>query len=64
MLLGIAAAAVDAVPRWASAGLALAGPLIGVAGFIIGQAQTLGSVLMVASGVGIALAVRREPAVG
>lgn len=63
VLLGIAAAAVETLPRWAAAGLALAGPLIGIAGFIIGQAQTLGSVLMVASGVGIALAVRRELAV-
>lgn len=63
VLLGIAAAAVETLPRWATAGLALAGPLIGIAGFIIGQAQTVGSVLMVASGVGIALAVRRELAV-
>jgi hypothetical protein len=63
VLLGIAAAAVETLPRWASAALALAGPLIGIAGFIIGQAQTLGSALMVASGVGIALAVRRELAV-
>lgn len=63
VLLGISAAAVEALPRWAAAGLASAGPLIGVAGFIIGQAQTLGSLTMVASGVGIALAVRREPAV-
>ncbi len=63
VLLGISAAAVETLPRWAAAGLALAGPLIGIAGFIIGQAQTLGSVLMVASGAGIALAVRRELAV-
>jgi hypothetical protein len=63
VLLGIAAAAVETLPRWASAALALAGPLIGIAGFIIGQAQTLGSALMVASGAGIALAVQRELAV-
>jgi hypothetical protein len=54
VLLGIASVASDRIPRWAGAAIALGGPLIGVVGLVIGQAQTLGSVLMIAGGFGVA----------
>ena len=60
ILLGIASVASDRIPRWAGAAIALAGPLIGVVGLIIGQAQTVGSILMIAGGFGVARGVRSD----
>lgn len=60
VLMGLAAASDDRIPRWAAASVAIAGPLIGIAGFIFGPAQTVGSVLMVAGGVAIARAVAAQ----
>ncbi len=57
VLMGLAASSDDRIPRWAAASLAIAGPLIGIAGFIVGPAQTVGSVLMAAGGGAIARAV-------
>lgn len=61
ILLGIASVASERIPRWAGAAIALAGPLIGVVGLIVGQAQTVGSILMIAGGFGVARGVRSEP---
>jgi hypothetical protein len=60
ILLGIASVGSERIPRWAGAAIALGGPLIGVVGLIIGQAQTVGSVLMIAGGFGVARGVRSE----
>lgn len=57
VLLGWAAAASGRVPAWAGAGMAVAGPLIGLAGVIFGPAQTPGSILMIVAGLAIAKAV-------
>ncbi len=54
ILLGWSAAASGRIPTWAGVGLALGGPLIGIAGFIFGPFQTAGSLLMLACSLVIA----------
>jgi hypothetical protein len=47
-------------PRWTAVAYALAAPLIGPVGLFIGEAQTLGSALLIAGTLWIAVAARRQ----
>jgi hypothetical protein len=58
VLLGIALAAHPGVPRWAAIAFGASGPFIGLFGVLIGESQTVGSVLLVASSAVIAMRMR------
>ena len=60
VFLGWSAASSGRLPKAAGIGFALAGPLIGIVGLFIGLAQTVGSILLVASGIVIARSVRSQ----
>ena len=59
VLLGWATVASELLPRWSGVALALGGPLIGIAGLIFGPSQTLGALLILGAGMGIAPGVHR-----
>jgi hypothetical protein len=60
VFLGWSAAASGRLPKGAGVGLAFAGPLIGIVGLFVGVAQTIGSVLIVVTGILIARAVAKQ----
>jgi hypothetical protein len=54
ILLGWAMVSSGRLPRWSGIAYGLSGPLIGIFGLVIGEAQTVGSVLLIGAGVVIA----------
>ena len=60
ILLGSAIYGSGKLPKWTGVAYGLSGPLIGILGLIVGQAQTLGSVLVVAAGLVVARRVGLE----
>lgn len=54
ILLGWAMVSSARLPRWCGIAYGFSGPLIGMFGLVIGQAQTVGSVLLIGAGVVIA----------
>lgn len=54
ILLGTAIFGSGTLPKWTGVAYALSGPLIGIVGLVVGQAQTVGSVLVVLAGFVIA----------
>ncbi len=60
ILLGWAIASSGRLPKWSGLAYGLSGPLIGIIGVIMGQAQTLGSILVIAAGLAIAWRIRHQ----
>ena len=64
ILFGLAVWRSGAMPRWAGASYALAGPLISIVGLVVGEAQTPGAILWTIGSGWIAWSVWRRPATG
>lgn len=60
VLLGIAIVRARTLPRWTGVLYALSGPLIGFLGLLVGAAQPIGSILLLASAVNIARGARHR----
>jgi hypothetical protein len=54
ILLGWAIASSGRLPKWTGLAYGASGPLVGIVGLIVGQAQTLGSILVITAGLAIA----------
>ncbi len=59
--LGRALTGTAGLSTWVGRLTAVAGPVFGIAGFFVGGLQTLGALLLVVSGVGLATALREVP---